>query len=101
MLNYVKPIKHLGLSVFLPRMQSNIIKLLIISIATAVIALIAMQYYWVHSSLELRKEEFGRNVSVALKSVSDYLMRHEAASMIKAQEQNRYFFIDDNSLTFQ
>ena len=78
-------------------MQSNIIKLLIISIATAVIALIAMQYYWVHSSLELRKEEFGRNVSDALKSVSDYLMRHEAASMIKAQEQNRYYFFDDNA----
>ncbi len=56
-----------------------------------------MQYYWVHSSLELRKEEFGRNVSDALKSVSDYLMRHEAASMIKAQEQNRYYFIDENA----
>ena len=54
-----------------------------------------MQYYWVHSSVDLRKEEFGRNVSDALKSVSDYLMRYEAASLIKAQEQNRYFFIDD------
>ncbi len=94
MLNYVKPIKHLGLSVLLPGMQSNIIKLLIISIATAVIALIAMQYYWVHSSLELQKEEFGRDVSEALKSVSDYLTRYEAASSIKAQEQDRFLFID-------
>lgn len=78
-------------------MQSNIIKLLIISIATAVIALIAMQYYWVNSSLELRKEEFGRNVSDALKSVSNYLMRYEAASSIKAQEQDRFLFIDENA----
>ncbi|MFT5877643.1 MAG: two-component system phosphate regulon sensor histidine kinase PhoR, partial [Dokdonia sp.] len=78
-------------------MQNNIIKLLIFSIASAVIALIAMQYYWVQSSVDLRKEEFGRNVSDALKSVSDYLTRHEAASLIRAQEQNRYLFIDDNA----
>ncbi|MFT4753866.1 MAG: two-component system phosphate regulon sensor histidine kinase PhoR [Salibacteraceae bacterium] len=78
-------------------MQNNIIKLLIFSIASAVIALIAMQYYWVQSSVDLRKEEFGRNVSDALKSVSDYLTRYEAASLIRAQEQNRYLFIDDNA----
>jgi two-component system phosphate regulon sensor histidine kinase PhoR len=78
-------------------MQNNIIKVLIFAIASAVIALIAMQYYWVHSSVELRKEEFSRNVADALKSVSDYLMRYEAASLIQAQEQNRYLFIDDNA----
>ena len=78
-------------------MQNNIIKLLIFSIALAVLSLVAMQYYWVRSSVELRKEEFGRNVSESIKSVSDYLMRHEAASLIKAQEQNRYLFIDDNA----
>jgi two-component system phosphate regulon sensor histidine kinase PhoR len=78
-------------------MQNNIIKILIFSIASAVVALIAMQYYWVQSSVDLRKEEFGRNVSDALKSVSEYLTRHEAASLIKGQEQNRYLFIDDNA----
>ncbi len=78
-------------------MQNNIIRVLIVAIAVAVIALIGMQYYWVQSSVELRKEEFSRNVTDALKSVSDYLMRHEAASMIQAQEQNRYLFIDDNA----
>lgn len=56
-----------------------------------------MQYYWVQSSVDLRKEEFGRNVSDALKSVSDYLMRHEAASLIQAREQNRYLFIDNEA----
>ena len=78
-------------------MQNNIIRVLIVAIAVAVIALIGMQFYWVQSSVELRKEEFSRNVTDALKSVSDYLMRHEAASMIQAQEQNRYLFIDDNA----
>lgn len=78
-------------------MQKNIIKVLIFAIASAVIALIAMQYYWVHSSVELRKEEFSRNVADALKSVSDYLMRYEAATLIQAQEQNRYLFIDDHA----
>lgn len=78
-------------------MQNNIIKLLIFSIASAVVALIAMQYYWVQSSVDLRKEEFGRNVSDALKSVSEYLARHEAASRIQAREQNRYLFIDENA----
>ncbi|MGB0391586.1 MAG: sensor histidine kinase [Salibacteraceae bacterium] len=78
-------------------MQNNIIKILIFSIASAVVALIAMQYYWVQSSVDLRKEEFGRNVSDALKSVSEYLTRYEAASQIKAREQNRYLFIDNNA----
>ena len=78
-------------------MHSNIIKGLIFAIAIAVISLIAMQYYWVQSSVQLRKEEFSRNTIEALKSVSDYLMRHEAASRIKAQEKNRYLFIDENA----
>ncbi len=54
-----------------------------------------MQFYWVQSSVDLRKDEFSRNSIEALQSVSDYLMRHEAASKIKAKEQNRYLFIDD------
>jgi two-component system phosphate regulon sensor histidine kinase PhoR len=78
-------------------MQNNIIKLLIFAIAISVVALIGMQYYWVQSSIDLRKEEFNRNAIDALKSVSDYLSRHEAAILIKAQEQNRYLFIDDDA----
>ena len=97
MLNYVKAVSTGGLRLFLSYMKNNRIKVLIFSIATAVIALIAMQYYWVHSSTQLRKEEFSRNAIEAIKSVSVYLERYEAASYIEAQEQERYLFIDKDA----
>ncbi len=78
-------------------MQNNIIKLLIVAITVAVLSLIGMQFYWVHSSVELRKEEFNRNVKDALHAVSDYLESYETMNTLKAQEQNRYLFIDDNA----
>ena len=56
-----------------------------------------MQYYWVQSSVQLRKEEFHRNVKDALQAVSTYLENFETRSEILAQEQNRYLFIDDNA----
>lgn len=78
-------------------MQSNYIKLLITAITVAIVSLIGMQFYWVHSSVELRKEEFKRNVKDALQAVSEYLENYETMNDLMAQEQNRYLFIDDNA----
>ena len=97
MLNYVKAVSVGGLRLLLLVMKNNRIKVLIFSIATAVIALIAMQYYWVHSSTVLRKDDFSRNAIEAIKSVSIYLERYEAASFLEAKEQERYLFIDEDA----
>ena len=78
-------------------MQNKFLRVLILSIAVAVISLIAMQFYWVRSSVTMQKEEFNRKVSDALKSVSDYLEKYEAITQLKAHEQNRYLFIDDHA----
>jgi len=79
-------------------MQSKIIKLLIIAIAVAMVSLIGMQYYWVQSSVQLRKEDFNRNVKDALQAVSTYLENYEATNELLAQEHNRFLFIDDNAV---
>jgi two-component system phosphate regulon sensor histidine kinase PhoR len=78
-------------------MQNRYIKILIASISVAVLSLIGMQYYWVQSSVELRKEDFNRSVKDALEAVSEYLENYETMNQLKAQEQNRYLFIDDNA----
>lgn len=78
-------------------MQQNNFRALILSICIAVIALVGMQYYWMHSSIELGKEEFKHDVNSALKSVSEYLEKYEAVNQLKAHEQSRYLFIDSNA----
>lgn len=77
-------------------MQQNIIRALILSICIAVVAMVGIQYYWVHTSVELRKEEFLHDVNNALKSVSEYLEKFEAVDELKAHEQSRYLFIDSD-----
>lgn len=77
-------------------MQQNIIRALILSICLAVIALVGMQYYWMHTSMELRRQEFKHDVNIALKSVSEYLEKFEAVNQLKANEQSRFLFIDSD-----
>jgi hypothetical protein len=77
-------------------MRRDILRLLIGSISLVMIALIGLQYFWVQNALDLKKNEFDRNASEALKSVANYLEKKETLERIKSQEQGRFLFIDED-----
>lgn len=78
-------------------MKNKKIRWLIFSISIALIGLVAMQFYWVNSSIVLKNEEFSRNIGRILHSVSNYLTLYEEASLTRVNSQESYLFIDDNA----
>jgi two-component system phosphate regulon sensor histidine kinase PhoR len=76
-------------------MKQSYISSLIGVVALAVIALIAMQLYWVTNSIRLKEEEFARNVNTALTSTVERLEQLETVNKLKSHKQGRYLFIDD------
>lgn len=66
-------------------MNGKFIPLLIALSAVAVIGLIAIQFYWVKNSFELRQQEFGSNVYKAMNEVSSEMERLEMIYMINSQ----------------
>ena len=51
-------------------------------VAAALIVLIAVQIYWIKSSIKLKEEEFERSVKEALKSTSNKLEKIATANKI-------------------
>ncbi len=78
-------------------MKQSYITSLIGVVALAVIALIAMQLYWVTNSIRLKEEEFARNVNTALTNTVERLEQLETVNKLKSHKQGRYLFIDEKA----
>ncbi len=78
-------------------MRSEVIRILIVAVTVAVVALIGMQFYWVKNAVELKRNEFDRKVGEALTLVSTILEKKETLKNLRMQQQSQYVFIDDDA----
>ena len=58
-------------------MSKRIFILLIVLMSTALIGIIAVQIYWIKSSVEIREKQFSNDVLFALAKVSDNIQERE------------------------
>lgn len=78
-------------------MKQKYIYFLITTIAIATLGLIAIQIYWVENALQLKEDEFWRDAKDAVNSTAVKLERNEILKKLKAHQQGRYLFIDDQA----
>jgi two-component system phosphate regulon sensor histidine kinase PhoR len=78
-------------------MKQKYIYFLITTIAIATLGLIAIQIYWVENALQLKEDEFWRDAKDAVNSTVVKLERNEILKKLKAHQQGRYLFIDDQA----
>ena len=58
-------------------MSRRIFILLIVLMTTALIGIIAVQIYWINSSIEIREKQFSNDVKFALAKVSETIQKRE------------------------
>lgn len=75
-------------------MKKEYINILIAVVATAIVGLIGIQFYWVDNAISLKEEEFQRNANEALANVVSKLEKDEAMNQLRTHQQGRYLFID-------
>lgn len=80
------------------RLKRNYIYILIAVISGLLIGLIGIQFYWIQNAVELRKEEFSRNVMDAMEEVVSLLEKEEAVNKIRSHQQGRFLFFATDSL---
>lgn len=73
------------------------VHLLIVIVAAAVLALIAIQSYWITKSISLKEDEFARNVQEAMYATVEKLEQIETVNKLKSHSQGRYLFIDTDA----
>ena len=73
-------------------MKRNYIYILIAIITCSLIGLVAIQIYWIDNAVTLKEEEFKRDVTAAIYSVSKKLEKMEAINRIKAHQKGRALF---------
>lgn len=70
-------------------MKKKYIYILISVVSVAMLGLIVLQIYWINNAVNLKKEEFKRDVRGALYTVSTKLEKIEALARIKNHEKGR------------
>jgi two-component system phosphate regulon sensor histidine kinase PhoR len=73
------------------------VHLLIVTVAAAVVALIAIQSYWITKSISLKEDEFSRTVQDAMQATVEKLEQIETVNKLKSHSQGRYLFIDSDA----
>jgi len=73
-------------------MKRSYIYILIGIITSSLIGLVAIQIYWIDNAVTLKEEEFKRDVTAAIYSVSNKLERMEAINRIKAHQKGQALF---------
>jgi len=73
------------------------VHMLIAIVAFAVVALIAIQSYWITKSIQLKEDEFARTVQEAMGATVQKLEQIETVSKLKSHSQGRYLFIDSDA----
>jgi len=80
-------------------LKKHRIKLLVSVISITLFLLITLQFYWINSAIDLRRQEFNHDVSAALKRVVTVLEKIDAVSKLKSHKHGRFLFLkDDDSL---
>ncbi|MCO6500782.1 MAG: HAMP domain-containing histidine kinase [Vicingus serpentipes] len=73
-------------------MKKNYIYILIGIITLSLIGLVAIQIYWINNAVTLKEEEFKRDVTSAIYSVTNRLEKIEAINRIKAHQKGQALF---------
>ena len=82
-------------------MRSGTIRWLIVLGTLSIIGIIAVQWYWVTKTLDLKESEFHQSASIALKNVATKIARFNKSTLthrgLITRAANNYYIVNVNS----
>jgi two-component system, OmpR family, phosphate regulon sensor histidine kinase PhoR len=79
-------------------MSKTLVRFFIFSITLTLISMVGVQIYWINNAIELKENEFDRNVNDALKSFVNKLEKQETIKNLRTHQQGKFLFYNTDSI---